>query len=95
MHVLLLVLKLLLLFSVFGDDPIVTIIETNPVINPVEGKIISEKNKDVQLTCVVENKPKYKEVRLRDFSFVFFYKSINFTTDFGVKLTNLKVRGCR
>ena len=47
----------------FGDDPIVTIIETNPVINPVEGKIISEKNKDVQLTCVVENKPKYKEVR--------------------------------
>ena len=67
LHVLLLVLKLLLLFSVFGDDPIVTIIETNPVINPVEGKIISEKNKDVQLTCVVENKPRYKEVRLRDF----------------------------
>ena len=46
----------------FGDDPIVTIIETNPVIDPVEGKIISEKNKDVQLTCVVENKPRNKEV---------------------------------
>ena len=70
-------LKLLLLFSVFGDDPIVTIIETNPVINPVEGKIISEKNKDVQLTCVVENKPRNKEVRdFFLFNFFHFYSFI-------------------
>ena len=50
------------LFPVLADDPIVTIIETNPIVDPVEGKIISEKNKDVQLTCVVENKPIDKEV---------------------------------
>ncbi|KAK7503844.1 hypothetical protein BaRGS_00004967 [Batillaria attramentaria] len=49
--------------SVVADDPIVKIIETNPVKDPVEGKIISEKNKDVQFTCVVENKPKNSEVQ--------------------------------
>ncbi|KAL8573237.1 hypothetical protein ACOMHN_006648 [Nucella lapillus] len=49
--------------TVVGDDPIVRIMETNPVLDPVEKKIISEKDKDVQLTCVVENKPKDKEVQ--------------------------------
>nr|AJA37900.1 I-type lectin-like protein 5 [Littorina littorea] len=49
--------------TVLADDPIVTIIETNPVKDPIEQKIISEKNFDVQLTCVVENRPRDKEVQ--------------------------------
>lgn len=49
--------------TVFADDPIVSIIETNPVVDPVEKKIISQINKDVQLTCVVENRPPDKEVQ--------------------------------
>lgn len=52
-----------LIATVVADDPIVRIIETNPVKDPVEGKIISQKNKDVQLTCVVENRPKNSEVQ--------------------------------
>lgn len=52
-----------LAISVLADDPIVRIIETNPMVNPVAKQIISEKNKDVQLTCVVENKPANSEVQ--------------------------------
>ncbi|XP_076446793.1 protein amalgam-like [Babylonia areolata] len=52
-----------LVATVVADDPIVRIIETNPVIDTVEEKIISEKDKDVQLTCVVENRPIDKEVQ--------------------------------
>ena len=50
-------------FSVHADDPSVNIIETNPLVNSVTKEIISEKNKDVQLTCVVENKPIGSEVK--------------------------------
>jgi len=49
--------------SVLADDPIVRIIETNPLKDPVAEQIIAEKNKDVQLTCVVENKPILSEVQ--------------------------------
>ncbi|XP_025087555.1 protein amalgam-like [Pomacea canaliculata] len=49
--------------TVVADDPIVSIIETNPVIDPVENKIVAETNQDVQLTCVVENKPLNSQVQ--------------------------------
>ncbi|CAG5127980.1 unnamed protein product [Candidula unifasciata] len=48
---------LLQFVAVFTDDPKVRIIATDPPPDPVSGFIIQEKDKDVQLTCVVENKP--------------------------------------
>ena len=47
-----------------ADDPIVSIDETNPMVDPVEGKIITQKNYDVQLRCTVENKPKLADVSM-------------------------------
>ena len=64
---------MLVLLSVLSDDPIVTIIETNPVVDAVEKKIIAEKNKDVQITCTVENRPKNYEVGLRLIAAVYVY----------------------
>jgi limbic system-associated membrane protein len=47
----------LLAIAVLGDDPKVRILTTDPPVDPISGYIIQEKDKDVQLTCVVENKP--------------------------------------
>jgi len=49
--------------SVFSDDPKVTIIQTDPIINAVEEKVVQYKDKDVQFTCIVENKPIDSEVQ--------------------------------
>jgi len=43
--------------SVVSDDPKVKIIGTDPPISKVEGKVVQYKDKDVQFTCIVENKP--------------------------------------
>lgn len=57
------ILSACLACTVLADDPIVRIIETNPLKDEITNQIISEKNKDVQLTCVVENKPISSEVQ--------------------------------
>ncbi|XP_005101358.1 protein amalgam [Aplysia californica] len=48
---------------VLGDDPKVRITGTDPPLHPVEGVIVQQKDKDVQLTCFVENKPLQSEVQ--------------------------------
>ncbi|KAH9504470.1 hypothetical protein Btru_062862 [Bulinus truncatus] len=53
----LLALLTVFLISVFGDDPKVNIIETDPPLDPVSKSIIAMQDRDVQLSCVVENKP--------------------------------------
>ncbi|GFN79713.1 opioid-binding protein/cell adhesion molecule homolog [Plakobranchus ocellatus] len=40
---------------VVSDDPRIDITETDPPMDPVYDMIIQEKDKDVQLTCIVEN----------------------------------------
>nr|KAI8746180.1 protein amalgam-like [Biomphalaria glabrata] len=57
MGILKILLCLSLLLCVNCDDPKVNIIETDPPLDPISKTIISNQDKDVQLSCVVENKP--------------------------------------
>ncbi|KAK6173215.1 hypothetical protein SNE40_016708 [Patella caerulea] len=52
-----------LILTVKGDDPIIIISETDPPINVAYNEIVSEKDRDVQLTCVVQNKPEGSDVK--------------------------------
>ena len=46
------------------DDPKVRIIATDPPVHEVEGVVVQFKDKDVQFTCIVENKPEKSDVSL-------------------------------
>ncbi|XP_059140571.1 lachesin-like [Physella acuta] len=49
--------------KVYADDPKVSISETDPPTNAIYKMIVQEQDKDVQMSCVVENKPVDVEVQ--------------------------------
>ncbi|XP_067677726.1 protein amalgam-like [Haliotis asinina] len=52
-----------LILTVYGDDPIVTIPNTTPQVDSVDGYIKCPKDQDAFLTCAVTNKPVDSDVK--------------------------------